>query len=184
MRFSLYRLCCLLALCALLGSCAAAPEENTHTFGGGVNPEGVTENFFEDFDKTLKDPDIQNKEVRSRWVAILSDYFAPAEREDQRIALSTMLATYARQMQEEVGPGEEFKIEIRYGAFRQLSNTGDYALVQVEKGSIYWQVLRNGYLIDEQETPLSRIIGRDDNTVPTIRVGDNWFLTENYEPPS
>lgn len=169
-------------IATLLTSCAAAPDPTqSRSVGGGLNGVVVTQNFFEDFDKALKDPQIQDKAARKRWVDTLADYFAPAERDEQHDAIATMLESYVVELKNEVAPGEQFQIELKWDDFRQSEVHGNRTLVKVVNGRIHWQVLRDGYLIDEQETPLGQIIGRDDNTVPTVQVGNTWYLTESYE---
>ena len=179
---SISRTLLLMPLVALLCACASAPTpSDTRNVGGAVSAVVVAQNFFEDFDKALKDPQIADRSVRKRWVDTLADYFAPSERDEQHEAIATMLENYTVELKNEVAPGEQFQIELRWDDFRQSEVRGSRTMVKVVNGRIHWQVLRDGYLIDEQETPLGQIIGRTDNTVPTLQVGSAWYLTENYE---
>lgn len=171
---------CLLAVVLLLAACGpSTPVIDSRGIGGGVSPLVVTENFVEDLDKALKDPLIQQRDQRKRWVDTLADYFAPDERETQRDALSKTLSNFANELSSEVNPGEEFKIELRRDGFEQQNVSGQRALVKIVNGRIYWQVLRDGYQIAWDETPLTQIIGGEN--VPTVKIGNAWFLTENYE---
>ena len=81
-------------------------------------------------------------------------------------------------------PLQRAQAEAHYVAFVQAL---EFSLHELQEACVVageyrcWQVLRDGYLIDEQETPLGQIIGRDDDTVPTMQVGNAWYLTESYE---
>lgn len=171
-------LVCLLAL--LLASCGqAAPAESEAASPGGVNPESVTESFFDDLGAALKDPALRTANAREQWADRLADYFAPNERDDQREALGLALDSFAADMRE-LTPQEQLLIEIRYDNIRKLSDDGATALVEPVNGRIYLQVMRDDYITHERETPLSDIIGRADGAVPTVKIGNDWYLTETY----
>ncbi|MBC8161531.1 MAG: hypothetical protein H7Z42_09975 [Roseiflexaceae bacterium] len=176
------RFWCGLIVLLLLNACGpAAPQVELGSIGGGATPVDVVQTFFEEFGRALRDPQIQRDSVRDRWAARLADYFAPSERDDQRVALGAMLDSYASELRSAVALNEQFTLEIRWDDISAPANPGQRTLVEIENGRVFWQVLRDGSLIDEQETPLSAIIGREDSSVPAVKVGTIWFLTETYE---
>src|SRR5262245_44050310 len=82
----------LLALFALTAcGFGIVPNQGTPSGGGGSTPEQVAQYFFEDLGQALKDPQLSNEDRRDQWVERLANYFAPNERDDQRIALSSAL---------------------------------------------------------------------------------------------
>jgi hypothetical protein len=169
-----------------LVGCTGLPEarpasDDTQAGGGGLSPESVTRGFFEDFGRALKDPDLGKQTVRDVWVERLAGYFAPNERDTQRETIDTALASFA-DGRAKLAADETLSIEIRFDEPRRLSDGGDQVLVQLPNASIFMQIAR---LTDhgsvpyyEQPISLDRVIGRADGAVPTIRIGNRWFLTE------
>jgi hypothetical protein len=176
----------LVLLLVLPVACGSVPSDRsttdpTQSGSGGLSPESVTRGFFEDLGRALKDPALGQEPVRTIWVERLSGYFAPNERDTQRDTLDTALANFA-DGRSKLGADETLSIEIRFDEPRSISNEGDHALVQLPNASIFMQISR---LTDrgpipyyEQPISLDRVIGRADGSVPTIRIGNRWFLTE------
>ena len=166
----------------LLAACGpTAVVEEPGRIGGGSTPYDVVNTFLDEFGQALKDPQIQNDDVRERRANILADFFTPGEREDQRVAFGTMLDNYAGELKTAVAPNETFVLQLVWDDIEAPANPPQRALVKVVNGSVAWQVLRDGYIIDEQQTLLRDMIGRADSSLPVVKVGTIWFLTENYE---
>lgn len=176
-RYFLFLLCMLLTACGP----TAVVEESLGRIGGGSTPYDVVSTFLDEFGQALKDPQIQNDAVRERRANILADFFTPGEREDQRVAFSAMLDNYAGELKTAVAPNETFVLELVWDDIQAPADPPQRALVKVVNGRVAWQVLRDGYIIDEQQTLLSDMIGRADSSLPVVKVGTIWFLTENYE---
>lgn len=184
MRFNRIGILGLLLLA--LGACSGLPTERVvadeaQSGSGGLSPESVTRGFFEDLGRALKDPALVQEPVRAVWVERLAGYFAPNERDAQRDTLDVALTNFA-QGRAKLEADETLSIEIRFDEPRRISNEGDRALVQLPNASIFMQISR---LTDrgpipyyEQPISLDRVIGRADGSVPTIRIGNRWFLTE------
>lgn len=182
-----WRIACAL-LCAwalLLPACgfatAEAPAQNEQS-GGGLSPESVAKNFFDDLRTAMKDPQLVNEDKRSKWVEQLSGYFAPAERDDMRVALSTALETFVEGLGK-LSPDEALTLDIKFEGIETVSDDGSRALVRPINGSIYLLITRTtdtGTVINlwEQNDPLNKIIGNPDGAVPVVKIGRSWFLTE------
>ena len=176
----------MLASLTLLGSaCSGLPAEQTddtiQSGGGGLSPESVTRGFFQDFGSALKDTNLTDEDARDSWVERLAGYFAPNERDVQRIALSDALYSFASD-RARLNPDEELTIEIKFDEPRSISNDGTRALVLLPNASIFMQISK---MTDqgpvpyyEQPISLDRVIGRPDGSVPTVKIGSRWFLTE------
>jgi hypothetical protein len=172
----------LLALGVLAG-CGfggAAPEQTAQ--GGGSSPELVTKNFFSDLRDALKDQQqLANEAKRDQWVERLANYFAPNERDDQRVALSEALENFASGLGK-LEPNENLTLEVHFEDVEKVSDDGSRALVRPINGSINILITRttnNGvFTLYEDKVPLTKIIGDTNGAVPVIRIGRNWFLTE------
>jgi hypothetical protein len=141
----------------------------------------VTSGFFTDLGHALKDPGLSNTTVRTRWVDQLATYFAPDERDAQRETLDNTLASFADD-RAKLAADETLTIEISFDTPRVISNDGQHALVVLPNASIFMQISR---ITDrgpvpyyEQPISLDRVIGRADGAVPTVKIGNYWFLTE------
>lgn len=183
---SLLRLALLVLAMALLPACGFAttttPAQGEQS-GGGLAPDTVAKNFFEDLRAALKDMQLANDDKRSKWVEQLSNYFAPAERDDMRVTLSTALDTFVDGLGK-LASNEELTIDIQFDGIETVANDGSRALVRPVNGSIYLLITRttdtgNVVKIWEQTDPLNKIIGNPDGAVPVIRIGRTWFLTED-----
>lgn len=168
---------CLLIACSGLPGEQAAPESQI----GGLTPDSVTTGFFTDLGRALKDPALSNATTRSRWVDQLAAYFAPDERDAQRETLDNTLAGFASD-RAKLAADETLTIEITFDSPRIISNDGQRALVVLPNASIFMQISR---ITDrgpvpyyEQPISLDRVIGRADGAVPTVKIGNYWFLTE------
>ena len=174
------------ALGAVLAGCGSfqrqpAAAQPAQTGQGGLTPESVTKAFFDDLSLALKDPALVNQDVRARWVERLSGYFAPNEREAQRVILNDALASFAED-RAQLGDDEALSLEIHFDEPRRIAEQGDQALVLLPNASIFMQISRitdrGAIPYYEQPISLDRVTGRTDGSVPTIRVGNRWFLTE------
>lgn len=178
-----------LTLALLAGSLAACgfeqqPSEPAQSdqSGGGLAPETVAKNFFDDLRTAMNDKQIASEDRRSKWVEQLSNYFAPAERDDMRIALSTALDNFVSGLGK-LANSEELTLDIKFDGIEVVSEEDDHALVRPINGSIYLLITRTtdtGAVINlwEQSNPLNTIIGNPDGAVPVVRIGRTWFLTE------
>jgi hypothetical protein len=188
------RQCLCFALCAALAlalaACSAAlnngPTPDDPAGGSRYGPESVAENFFNDLRAALKDPALADDTVRSKWAEKLSNYFAPNERDDQRAALNEALSSFT-DGQAQLNAGQTLTIDLRFTGVQKVSDDGQRALVRpVNSGanaSIYLLIAHTndrGVVVPEfeQEIGFDKIIGRNDGAIPTIRIGDRWYLTE------
>ena len=178
-----------LALALLAGALAACgfeqpsePAAQADQSGGGLAPETVAKNFFDDLRAAMNDKQLANDDQRGKWVEQLSNYFAPAERDDMRIALSTALDTFVSGLGK-LANDEDLTLDIKFDGIEVVSEADDRALVRPINGSIYLLITRTtdtGAVINlwEQSNPLNTIIGNPDGAVPVVRIGRTWFLTE------
>jgi hypothetical protein len=158
-----------------------APNQGTPSGGGGSSPEQVAQYFFEDLGQALKDPQLSNEDRRDQWVERLANYFAPNERDDQRIALNSALDNFVGG-RGKLEQNESLTLNVRFEGVEKVSEDGNRALVRPINGSIYILITRtteNGvFTLYEDTVPFSKIIGDTNGAVPVIRIGRNWFLTE------
>jgi hypothetical protein len=182
----LRRLLIVLVGFVLLGSaCATMPEapvdDEAQSGGGGVSPVSVTQGFFDDLEKALKDTKLTDEDARDGWVERLAGSFAPNERDAQRIALSDALTSFAND-RAQLGADEELTIEFRFDQPQQALIDDTHALVHMPNASIFMQIARmtdrGPVAYYEQPISLDRVIGRSDGSVPTVKIGNRWFLTE------
>jgi len=181
----------LVALALLLAACGAVagdPEPSADDPAGGsrFGPESVAENFFKDLHDALQDPKLADDTTRSRWAEKLANYFAPNERADQRIALDTALASFTDGLAK-LDESQTLTLEVRFTGVQRVSSDDEHALVRPVNGdsnaSIYLLIAHTsdrGVVIPdfEQEIGFDKIIGRPDGAIPTVRIGDRWYLTE------
>jgi hypothetical protein len=174
----------ILTACGLASDDANTPADQSG--GSRIGAENVAQNFFDDLRNALKDPKLADDTVRSRWAAQLASYFAPNERDDQQAALNTALSTLASGLGR-LGPDQTLTIELRITAVQKISDDSSRALVRPVNGtanaSIYLLIAhvndRGVQIPDfEQEVGFDKIIGRADGAIPTIKIGDRWYLTE------
>jgi hypothetical protein len=151
--------------------------------GGGseIGPEQVAENFFEDLQSALKDPQLANDDKRGQWVERLSSYFAPNERDDQRIALSSALDNFVAGL-DKLAANESLTLELRFDGVEKVSQSESRAMIRPINGSIYVLITRatdSGIAtLYEDNVGLDELLGSQDGAVPVIRVGRAWYLTE------
>jgi hypothetical protein len=171
----------LLALIGCSTAPASAPGDQIPVGGGTTKPEDVAQYFFDDLGKALKDPALTNDERRGEIVEQLASYFAPNERDDQRVALRSALDSFVNGL-DKLEPDETLTLELRFERIEKLYENGDRAMVRPINGTIYVLITRttNGGVLTvyEDTVGLGKILGRDDAGVPVIRIGRNWFLTE------
>jgi hypothetical protein len=168
-------------VCFLVG-CAAAPATDEAGVGGGFSPEAVTESFFEDLQRALRDPNLQQEEARSFWAERLAGYFAPAERDTQRVALRRALASFASGLRQ-LADDETAIFELRgLQPVEKVADDGERALVRLPSASISMTLVRTtergSFVFYEQTIGLSQVIGRSDSTVPLVKIDGRWYLTE------
>jgi hypothetical protein len=174
----------------LLVACGAAPGDATPQAdsGGGsrFGPESVAENFFKDLRDALKDPALADDAARSKWAEKLANYFAPNERDDQRTAMNAALLSFTDGLKQ-LDAAQTLTLDLRFTNVEKISDDGERALVRPVNGnnnaSIYLLIAHTndrGVAIPEfeQEIGFEKITGRSDGAVPTIRIGDRWYLTE------
>lgn len=175
-----------IVLCAfvvlLLTGCSTAPTTDETNIGGGISPEAVTESFFEDLQRALQDPNLYQEETRSFWAERLAGYFAPAERDVQRIALRRALASFAGGLRQ-LATDETAIFEFRgLQPVEKVADDGERALVRLPSASISMTLMRTTergtFVFYEQTIGLSQVIGRPDGTVPVVKIDGRWYLTE------
>jgi len=178
------------AVLLVLAACGVAPDDANRQdeSGGGsrYGPESVGEHFFKDLQDALKDPALADDTTRGKWAEKLAEYFAPNERDDQRAALNTSLSSFADGMGR-LNANQTLTLDVRVTGVQKISDDGDRALVRPVNGaanaSIYLLIAHTndrGVVVPEfeQEIGFDKIIGRSDGAIPTIRIGDRWYLTE------
>jgi len=173
----------LLIIVLLLTACAITPEQNTAqapASGGSFSPEAVAQSFFDTLRSALQDPKLADDQQRGMWVEQLAGYFAPNERDDQRIALRAALDSFTTGLGK-LEPNENLTLDLKIERLEQVEQTGDRAMIRPVNGSIYVLItrttstgIRNLY---EETVPLEKIIGNN-GSVPVIRIGRSWYLTE------
>lgn len=173
-------LCVLVVL--LLTGCTTAPTADETHIGGGISPEAVTESFFEDLQRALQDPNLHLEETRSFWAERLAGYFAPLERDVQRIALRRALASFAGGLRQ-LATDETAIFELRgLQPVEKVADDGERALVRLPSASISMTLVRTTergtFVFYEQTIGLSQVIGRPDGTVPVVKIDGRWYLTE------
>jgi hypothetical protein len=180
MKIQLHTLLLLGALLVLLGGCGPAgqPTAEVPIGNGAVSPQNAVDGYFQTLNRALKDPNIKNDDARQKWVDQLAAFFAPNERQDQRAMIGASLGQFVQDMQTELKPNESVTLEVRYDALEpEVTDDGSRAVVRAVNGAIHLMIV--GETTWEQPpVPLSELTGRSDNTIPVIRVGDHWFLTE------
>jgi hypothetical protein len=174
-----------LALALLLSACAAPPQpgETTQEIGGINTPEAVVESFFEDLGDALQDADLASQERRAYWVDRLAGYFAPNERDDQRLALQEALGSFARDL-EALAPNETLTLELRGfdPARATMAADGQRATVRLPEATIYMLITRatdqGPVTIYEQPIGFDLVISNPEKSVPLVKIGGRWYLTE------
>jgi hypothetical protein len=166
-----------------LAACGAAPGQTTvqgSQSGGSISPDTVAKSFLEDLDNALKDPRLSDDQRRGEWVERLAGYFAPNERDDQRIMLRSALDSFIGGLGK-LELNENMTLELRYDDVQLLYENDDRAMVRPVNGAIYVLITRTtdaGVLnLYEDTVSLDKIIGNE-GAVPVIRIGRSWYLTE------
>jgi len=181
LRHTTQALIAIMALCVLAACGFSATPSQEILGGGGSTPELVAQYFFEDLGKALQDPQLTNEDRRDQWVERLANYFAPNERDDQRVALSSALDNFVGG-RGKLEQNESLRLEVRFEDIEKISDDGNRAMVRPANGSIYILITRttaNGFVtLYEDDVPLTKIIGNTNGAVPVIRIGRAWFLTE------
>lgn len=172
-------LAALVTLALLLAACspgaATTLDASAEPRAPNIPPDVVVKDFLEDLNMALKDPSLANDARRQELVARLADYFAPNEREEQRITIGTSLDRFVHDLAD-LQANETVLLEVRYDAIETVSMQSDRALVRLVNGSLY--LLIDGATTYEQRVPLGELIGQPDGTLPLVRFGSEWFLTE------
>jgi hypothetical protein len=168
------------ALLVLLSACGPAGMTTTDVpiGNGAVSPQNAVDGYFQTLNRALKDPNIKNDDVRQKWVDQLAAFFAPNERQDQRAMIGTALDGFVQGLKTELKPNESVTLEVRYDALEpQVTGDGSRAVVRAVNGAIHLMIVGDTTW-EQPPVPLSELTGRSDNTIPVVRVGDHWFLTE------
>lgn len=173
----------LLSLTLLLAACGVTPGQSAAqgTPGGGsFSPEAVAQSFFDDLRDALRDSKLADDQQRGAWVERLVGYFAPNERDDQRIALRTALDSFSAG-RAKLEPNEELTLDLKIERLEQVSQTDDRAMIRLVNGAIYVLITRTTSAgvqnLYEETVPLEKIIGNN-GSVPVLRIGRSWYLTE------
>jgi len=173
----------LLTLVLLLAGCAATPSQGSAQApagGGSFSPEAVAQSFFEDLGTALQDPKLADDQQRGEWVERLAGYFAPNERDDQRIALRAALDSFTNG-RDQLEPNEDLTLDLKIERLEQVEQTEDRAMIRPVNGEIHVLITRTTSAgiqnLYEQTVPLEKIIGNN-GSVPVIRIGRSWYLTE------
>ncbi len=168
------------ALLVLLSACGptGTATADVPIGNGAVSPKNAVDGYFQTLNRALKDPNIKNDDVRQKWVDQLAAFFAPNERQDQRMMIGTSLDQFVHEQQTELKPNESVTLEVRYDSLEpKVTDDGSRAVVRAVNGAVHLMIV--GDTTWTQPTvPLSELTGRSDNTIPVVRVGDHWFLTE------
>jgi len=112
------------------------------------------------------------------WANRLASYFAPSERADQRLVMREMLDSFARNNLQPVR-GSKAEVVITYDRTRANRIDELTALVEIINGviTVRWRDAE-GNVVVERNGVLLRLIGREVNGLPVIRVDGRWYLTE------
>jgi hypothetical protein len=166
-----------------LSGCAATPGQNSTqapVSGGSFSPEAVAQSFFDDLDSALDDPNLADDQQRGAWVERLAGYFAPNERDDQRIALRAALDSFTAGL-DNLEPNENLTLDLKIERLEQVYQTDDRAMIRPVNGTIYVLITRTTSVgirnLYEETVPLEKIIGNS-GSVPVLRIGRSWYLTE------
>jgi hypothetical protein len=172
-----------LVLLLALAGCAVTPEPDAAQgapTGGSFSPEAVAESFFEDLGNALRDEKLADDQQRGAWVERLSGYFAPNERDDQRIALRAALDSFTAGL-DKLESNEHLTLDLKIERLEQVSQSDDRAMIRPVNGAIYVLITRTTSVgiqnLYEETVPLERIIGNN-GSVPVVRIGRSWYLTE------
>jgi hypothetical protein len=173
-----------LTIVLLLSACAATPEQapaEAPAGGGSFSAETVAKSFFEDLGNALKDPKLNDDQQRGAWVERLAGYFAPNERDDQRIALRAALDSFT-DGQAKLDPNtEKLTLELKIDRLEQVEQSGNHAMIRPVNGAIHVLITRTTSAglqnLYEETVPLEKIIGNN-GSVPVVRIGRSWYLTE------
>jgi hypothetical protein len=167
----------------LLAGCGPTPGPDpvqSTPSGGSFSPEAVAQSFFEDLGNALRDPKLADDQQRGAWVERLAGYFAPNERDDQRIALREALDSFANGL-DKLELNEDLQLDLKIDRLEQVSQAGDRAMIRPVNGAIYVLITRTTSAgvqnLYEETVPLERIIGNN-GSVPVLRIGRSWYLTE------
>jgi hypothetical protein len=172
----------LVLLLSLAGCAVASGPDSTQSAatGGSFSPETVAESFFEDLGNALGDEKLADDQQRGAWVERLAGYFAPNERDDQRIALREALDSFTTGL-DKLEANEHLTLDLKIERLEQVSQTDDRAMIRPVNGAIYVLITRTTSAgvqnLYEETVPLERIIGNN-GSIPVIRIGRSWYLTE------
>ncbi|RRR75238.1 MAG: hypothetical protein EI684_05225 [Candidatus Viridilinea halotolerans] len=168
----------LFAIPLLLSACGSVLSVNELVGAGGGSPRQVVESFLEDLNAALTDPELATPEARRAWAERLASHFAPSERVDQRNAMAAMLARFAASAASPA-VGAYATLELTFSGTEIIEQHDGRALVRVVDGQFVLRFYNaNGDLIRERSGGLIDLIGAQRDGLPTLQVGENWFMTE------
>jgi hypothetical protein len=177
------RILLLLTIVLALVGCATTPGQSIEQLpagGGSISPEAVAQSFFDDLNSALDDEKLADDQQRGAWVERLAGYFAPNERDDQRIALRTALDSFTSGLGK-LAPNEHLILDLKIDRLEQVEQTEDRAMIRPVNGAIYVLITRTTNAstqnLYEETVPLEKLIGNN-GLVPVLRIGRSWYLTE------
>lgn len=149
---------------------------------GGETPEEVVAYFLTSLNETLQSPDIEVRENRHIWAVRLSNYFTPAERDNQRVVIGTMLATFAHGL-ENLAENQRLVVAIVYTDLVADETKTNQTLVHIVDGELHLRWMRvdpggTEVVQRDQRVPLTDVLGEYGKTIPVMLVHGRWFLTE------
>lgn len=181
-----------LSAVVLAGCASQAPavRQDELPGAGGSIPEAAVEGFFEDLNRALADPSLGDDETRERWAETLAGYFAPSERIRQRAALARTLDAFLVSVDKAAAEGQPdeqtlvtLEIQPQPVMVRTLRQQATRAEVELVDARLYLKIMRvqgdRQRVIWEQTEPLQQLIGRQDGSVPLVRIDGRWFLSSS-----
>lgn len=169
----------------LLAGCAPqpdaiAPAPSAVSQVDQNSPQGVVQDFFEGLVDALRDPDLADSEVRNAHADRIAQLFAPDEQDAMSTAMARSFRTFAESTAN-LQPDQQitFEINAEYANFQLAGQQQDRALVRVNDATVS-VVISTGTAVDfRTDVDLAEIIGRSDGTIPTVRIGRIWYLTQS-----
>lgn len=169
----------LLCMLVTLAACANTEQGAALVGTGGTNPQEVVSNFVDDFNKALRDPQLDTRTRQNYWADLLASYFAPNERVDQRQNMSQALATFAAGV-DQLEADQKLVVEVTYSGIELANQHDDRASIRLVDGTLHLRIVRESDLktINDVQRPFDATIGQRDGMLPLVQLNGHWFLTE------
>lgn len=169
----------LAGLLLLLSACANVEQMSPSLVGGGNTPQDVVTSFVEDFNKALRDPQLDTRTRQNYWADLLASYFAPSERVDQRQNMAQALMTFAGGV-DQLDADQKLVVEVTYSGIELSNQHDDRANIRLVDGTLHLRIVRNSdqKTITDVQRPFDATIGQRDGTLPLVQLNGHWFLTE------